>query len=103
MCCVAYVTKQGAIFDWFYKLRLEFLTVQAKIASLTSCEPPRPRWFTAIMVVHREINFLIMQRLTPQFATAKLPCSTMYCGEIVIVHSGLNHGDAMAEIGLDVV
>ncbi|KAH3804968.1 hypothetical protein DPMN_133260 [Dreissena polymorpha] len=57
------------------------------------------------MVVHIEINFPITQRLTPQFATAKLPCSTVFRGEIVIVHSGLNHGDAMwmAEIALDVV
>ncbi|KAH3788788.1 hypothetical protein DPMN_166936 [Dreissena polymorpha] len=53
------------------------------------------------MVVHRESNFPITQRLTPQFATAKSPCSTVYRG----VHSRLNHGDAMwmAEIPLDVV
>ncbi|KAH3755873.1 hypothetical protein DPMN_190572 [Dreissena polymorpha] len=43
--------------------------------------------------------------MTPQFAPAKSPCSTVYPGEIVIVHSGLNHGDAMwmAEIALDIV
>ncbi|KAH3796824.1 hypothetical protein DPMN_150399 [Dreissena polymorpha] len=54
------------------------------------------------MVVHREINFRITQRLTPQFASAKSPWSTVYRGEIEIVHSGLNHSDAMwmAEIGL---
>ncbi|KAH3822040.1 hypothetical protein DPMN_123809 [Dreissena polymorpha] len=57
------------------------------------------------MVVHREINFPITQRLTQQFATAKSPYSTVYRGEIVIVHSGLNNGDAMwmAEIALDAV
>ncbi|KAH3846165.1 hypothetical protein DPMN_088463 [Dreissena polymorpha] len=51
------------------------------------------------------INFPITPRLTPQFATAKSPCSTVYRGEIVIVHSELNHGDAMwmAEIALDLV
>ncbi|KAH3738987.1 hypothetical protein DPMN_045631 [Dreissena polymorpha] len=47
------------------------------------------------MVVHGEINFLKTPRLTPQFATTKSPCLTVYRGEIVIVHSGLNHGDAM--------
>ncbi|KAH3689440.1 hypothetical protein DPMN_191112 [Dreissena polymorpha] len=57
------------------------------------------------MVVHREINFPITLRLTPQCATAKSQCSTVYRGEIVIAHAGLNHGDAMrmAEIAQDVV
>ncbi|KAH3857674.1 hypothetical protein DPMN_100286 [Dreissena polymorpha] len=57
------------------------------------------------MVVHREINFPITPRLTPQFATAKSPCIAVYRGEIVIFHAGLNHGDTiwMAEIALDIV
>jgi len=75
------------------------------VAHVFHREPPRPWWSTAIAVVHREINFPITPRLTPQFATATSPCSTVYRGETVIVHSGLNHGDAwwMAEIALDVV
>ncbi|KAH3793253.1 hypothetical protein DPMN_146760, partial [Dreissena polymorpha] len=75
------------------------------VAHVFHREPPRPWWYTAIAVVHCEINFLITPRLTLQFTTVKISCSTVYRGEIVIVHSGLNHGDEwwMAEIVLDEV
>ncbi|KAH3860814.1 hypothetical protein DPMN_023738 [Dreissena polymorpha] len=78
-------------------------------------KPPRPRWSTAVAVVHREIDFPItpareflstfLSRQDDAIRHGDITVVHGVSGEIVIFYAGRNHGDAWkkAEIALDVL